>query len=360
MAIELLRREAIELIKNINHEDQLRSAIHILRGDEINSIIDQIFLEKFGQPNDQLKDRFSALLVNSGLDFNIIKKYLTHIKQNKLSWNSHICGITPGSKNIYDATSTDFGHDINLLQKQIAYGIRGQIGFGPDQGPGEFMLVLHGTDVSFAKKGDLDISGVKYEIKTTVVGKKNKRSGGRLHHSSHGYGSHSEVKVLLYNHMKKSGVPENVLAEYGWPDKLTQQHIGGFNISLSGTENLCRVVNKWYRKKSDIQELLLILMTTVFPEITPLLSNSILAIISNGEINSTNLLLHYNLIAFDYYKELAGFDRLMLFNAENGNTAIVDHKDQMCDLIHNGQLHLSSGIDWNDERGKGSCQLVLR
>ena len=104
----------------------------------------------------------------------------------------------------------------------MAIQLRGAMGYGPDQGPGEFLLALTGQGVDLAEKSDLVIvDGVGVEVKAdnggiiSQSGKKS-RAGGRLYSTS-GYGTASTARLEMFKAMVNNGVPAEVMKQFGWP-----------------------------------------------------------------------------------------------------------------------------------------------
>ena len=116
-----------------------------------------------------------------------------------LSGNVLISNLTG---NIYDMLSSN--PIANALAKPIALQLRGAMGYGPDQGPGEFLLALTGGGIDLAEKSDLvliDGKGVEVKADGTSIGKSGKksRSGGRLYSTQHLlHGTQHFVYLRLY------------------------------------------------------------------------------------------------------------------------------------------------------------------
>jgi hypothetical protein len=71
------------------------------------------------------------------------------------------------------------------------------------------------------------------------------------------------------------------------------------------------------------------------------------------------MLTKINMMAFDYYKQQAGFDRLVLFNVETGITYLMGHSRDLKHGIVENIVKFGSGVDWFDNRGKGSSQILV-
>ena len=59
-----------------------------------------------------------------------------------------------------------------------------------------------------------------------------------------------------------------------------------------------------------------------------------------------------------YYKAKEGHDYIMIFNTDNGNYVTIDTADDMKKALEKGILKTSGGMDFFDDRSKGTPQLL--
>ena len=59
-----------------------------------------------------------------------------------------------------------------------------------------------------------------------------------------------------------------------------------------------------------------------------------------------------------YYKAKEGHDYIMIFNTDNGNYVTIETADDMKKALEKGILKTSGGMDFFDDRSKGTPQLL--
>jgi len=60
-----------------------------------------------------------------------------------------------------------------------------------------------------------------------------------------------------------------------------------------------------------------------------------------------------------YYKHQEGHDYIMIFNTATGDYVMVNTAEDMKNLLDAGVLKASGGMDFFDDRSKGTPQLLI-
>jgi hypothetical protein len=250
------------------------------------------------------------------------------------------------------------------LAQPIALQFRGAMGYGPDQGPGEFLLALTGQGVDLAEKSDLVIvDGVGVEVKADGKSKAKSgkwgRSGGRLYSTS-GYGTGSTARIGVFKAMVDNGVPGEVMKQYGWPvrEKNVKYPVGGLNFNIKGVANLNQLFTE-YMDRAGVQEVMKAMISGLYIELPQGMENDFInAVGQDGTIDYKTMMIELIALAHEYYKHQEGHEYIMIFNTFTGGYVMMGSADSVRDHFKNDRLRTNSGMDFFDDRSKGSPQLL--
>ena len=247
----------------------------------------------------------------------------------------------------------------------MAIQLRGAMGYGPDQGPGEFLLALTGQGVDLAEKSDLVIvDGVGVEVKAdnggiiSQSGKKS-RAGGRLYSTS-GYGTASTARLEMFKAMVDNGVPAEVMKQFGWPARDKGQKIpaGGLNLNIKGVDNLNQLFSQ-YLDKAGVQEVMKAMVRGLYIDLPDGMDNNLVnAVNADGTIDYKTIMDELIVLGHEYYKHQEGHTYIMIFNTSNGDYVMMGDEKQTRELLKKGLIRPNSGMDFFDDRSKGTPQLL--
>ncbi len=339
--------------------------IDILRRDEVSELSTQVVQTKLGSVNGYLDKKLRDLVMRSKAPFEQKEEFLRKLA----SGDGYFDGkelLNQRSGNIYQMLSSNpVAAD---LGPKMALEFRGDMGYGPDQGPGEIMMTLLGKNIQLASKGDLKIGNQVAEVKATSRSKKGKKgfSGGRLY-STTGYGSGFAIKKDLYKNLLAVGIPEQALLEYGLPtrkaatDSGVEVKKGGVNLNLSGLANINGLFKEYEVSPDQAKTVIKGIVDGLYTKLPSGMEKGILNLIQNdGTFDPQDFLIEMTKLAHVYYMGLEGHDSLMLFNTDSGNYAVMYTAEDVEKLLRDGIISLTSHIDLEDDRGKGSSQLIIK
>lgn len=332
--------------------------IEVLRKDELTQLAREVVHKKMGSVNNHLDKKFRDMVMRVKLPFEQKEAFLTRLSKGDGFFDGKQM-LSKNVGNVYDAVKNN--PVASILARQMAVEFRGEMGYGPAQGPGEIMMVLLGKNIGLATKGDLQIGNKVAEIKATSRGKKS-MSGGRLY-STTGYGANTMIKRELYNNLVAAGIPKDVLAQYGLPkkEKGDKAIAGGLNLNPSGLLNMSNLFKEYNVGKEKAQTIIKDLINGLYTKLPNGMEKPILDLIKNdGTFDPNKFLVEMTKLAHTYYMMLEGHDVLMLFNSENGNYALMTTPEDIERLLDRGIISLTSHLDLNDDRSKGSSQLIMK
>lgn len=336
--------------------------IDVLRRDEISELSTKIVQVKLGAVNGHLDKKLRDLVLRSKVPFEQKEEFL----QKLASGDGYFDGkdlVNKNNGNIYQMLSANpVAAD---LGPKMALEFRGDMGYGPDQGPGEIMMALLGKNIQLATKGDLQIGNQVVEVKATSRGKSG-FSGGRLY-STTGYGSGFAIKKELYNNLIAAGIPQEALLEYGLPTVQNSKDAGipvkkgGLNLNLSGLTNLSSLFQEYQLPQDKAKSIVSGIVHGLYTKLPSGQEKPIVDLIQkDGSFEPQDFLIEMTKLAHVYYKSLEGHDALMLFNTSSGNYGVMYSDDDVEKLLRSGIVTLTAHIDLEDDRGKGSSQLIIK
>ena len=334
--------------------------IDVLRKDEITALCVQLIQNKMGSVNGHFDKKLRDMVMRAKYPFEEKEAFLEKVISDGYFNGSDLFSNAQG--NIYNAIDDGIARDLAM---QMSRQFRGEMGYGPDQGPGEIMMVLLGKNIGLASKGDLKVGNQTVEVKATSRGKKG-FSGGRLY-STTGYGTSSTIKRDLYQALLSVGIPEQELLKYGMPSKEAARDAGipvvrgALNLNISGLTNLGELFKANNISQDQARGVVKVIIDGLYAKLPAGMEKPLLALVqSDGTIDAADFLIEMTKLAHTYYKGLAGHDALMIFNTDSGNYAVMQSGDDVGKMLKSGAISLTSHIDLDDDRGKGSSQIIIK
>tara|TARA_B100001093_G_scaffold376778_1_gene361964 strand:- start:80 stop:1351 length:1272 start_codon:yes stop_codon:yes gene_type:complete len=351
--------QAIDEITKSGDAQQLNAVISFLKSSEIMEEAKKAILANISQGD---KGGFSQKLgqMVQSLNAPFEQKIAFFNKMQKGFWDGSDLLNNP-SGNIYQKLQAD--PIMSQLAKPMALQFRGAMGYGPDQGPGEFLLALTGQGVDLADKSDLVIvDGVGVEVKADGSAKspatgKISRSGGRLYSTS-GYGNASSARMAMYKAMTDSGIPAEELKQYGWPTREKGAKYANLNFNAKGVDNMNALFSK-YTDRTGVQKIMSAMINSLYIELPNGMADKFInSVGADGSINYKSMMDELIVLAHMYYKHQEGHDKIMVFNTANGDYVMMGDEEQTRKLMQANKIRTNSGLDFFDDRSKGTPQLL--
>jgi hypothetical protein len=357
-----LKDEAMALLSQVSDEDEdkLLSLISFLRKNEIYDLCKKAIDANISQgTKEDLDKKLGQMIIDLKMPFEAKEEFLQTLATGKGLWpGSDLINNLTG--NIYDKLSSNVV--AANLAKPIAIKLRGKMGYGPDQGPGEFLLALTGGGIDLAEKSDLVlINGKGVEVKadsTTInaAGKKG-RAGGRLYATS-GYNGGTGARGYVKQALIDSGVPEKAFDEYGWNERLKEKKYANLNFNKAGIANLNKLL-KTYTKPGAAENVLAAIAKGFYTDLPANMENSFITNpVKNNQIDYVQAMAEFVALGHEYYKAQEGHDYIMIFNTATGGYVMIDSGEDMKRALLGGQLKLGGGMDYFDDRSKGTPQIL--
>lgn len=355
-----VKAQVLDLLSKLDDASpEWEKIIAVLRKDELTQLAQSAVQIKMGSVNQHMDKKLRDMVMRVKLPFELKQTFLSKLARG----DGFFDGTTMINKsvgNVYDEVKSN--PIASILARQMALEFRGEMGYGPSQGPGEIMMVLLGKNIELAVKGDLRIGNKVAEVKATGRGANRSLSGGRLY-STTGYGSNSMLKRELYARLIANGIPKDVLLRYGFPTKDPSIAVipGGLNLNPSGLTNLSDLIKEYELGRDKAIELLDTIINGLYTRLPDNMKKAMHGLVdTDGTFDSGKFLIEMTKLAHNYYMLLEGHDVLMLFNSENGNYAIISSDETLERLLKSGAVALTSHLDLNDDRSKGSSQIIMK
>jgi hypothetical protein len=355
-----LKKEAFALLDQIADEEQLFKLISFLKQNEIFDLCHAAIQANISQGvKDDLHKKLGQMIMNLKLPFEAKEEFLQKLGTGE--------GLWPGSDlvknltgNVYDKLSND--PIASKLAKPIALQLRGKMGYGPDQGPGEFLLALTGGGIDLAEKSDLVlIDGKGVEVKADSIsanadGKKS-RAGGRLYATT-GYNGGTGARSYVQNALLNAGVPKEAFDDFGWNKKIKGVKYKNLNFNKAGIKNLNELL-KEYTQPGSAEQVLQAIATGFYTDLPQGLANDFVKNpVQNNQIDYDKAIIEFVALGHEYYKAKEGHDYIMIFNTNTGAYVMIKDGQDMKKALSQGVLKLGSGMDFFDDRSKGTPQIL--
>ena len=338
-----VKAKLIKMIEKISDPIELDTIYSLAMKDVVLDKCREYYISKLGSTGKGQDRWFANLILNTKSTFEEKEEFLEHlIQHNGLFDGNALLGKKTGSFDSLIQTK-------NTVYQQIKTELlkhRGQLGFGPDQGPMEMFLVLFGSGISLASKGDLDVNGKIVELKASQKSKGGGVVGGRPVATS-GYGTPAGVKKYFYDKLAELGASEEFLEERS------------FNLNPKGFVNINKVLADNGVKPAQTKELIDVIFTGLYPNMDSSLISKIYASInSDGTIDPAKFFKLHSVVQITYYKDIEGFDYLLIANSDSTNYVLIsDEKD--AESLY-GTYKPSALISWNESRGgSAATQLIV-
>ena len=354
--------DAIGEIAKSGDVQQLNSIISFLRGAEITELTVKWISNKIKQGvKGNLDQKLSQLIQNINAPYEQKEAFLNKVKTGKGLWDGTDL-LKNSTGYIYNKLQSD--PILRELITPLTLQLRGAMGYGPDQGPGEFLLALTGDGIDLAEKSDLIlVDGTGVEVKADGKAKTKSgwsRSGGRLYSTS-GYGAASTARIPMFKAMVDNGVPAEAFREAGWPVKKKDVKYApskSLNFNKKGTENLNELFSQYLDRKG-VQEVMRAMITGLYTDLPAGYEEDFINSVSeDGTLNYSTMMMELIALAHEYYKHQEGHDQIMIFNTFTGGYIMMGTADSVRDHWKSGRLRTNSGFDFFDDRSKGTPQLL--
>lgn len=354
-----LKSKIITAINSITDYTELYNIDSYIRRKEIKSIAAKVLDKKISKLHVNLDDKIAKILSDISFTFEEKHLLLSKIYDDKGIWDA---------SNILKYKHHNIKPMINLhglnhtlvkeFGKLLMLEFQGNLGFNAATiGPGEFFIAFTGQHADFATKGDLIIGSSLIEVKATVKGKKS-FAGGRLVANT-GYGANTLVKSKLIEYFKNAGVPDNILQTYGWGENTKSNVVGGLNLNQSGINNMSNVCNT-FLGETKTKKMLEELIYNMFYDTSLYKIDGVLSCVDgDGRINNNKFQTELIKLAHIYYATKEEHDAILYLNTDNWNYVLVNDVNDYDELFSSGKLKVTSGIDFNEDRAKGSAQVLV-
>ena len=356
-----LKKEAFNLIDRVKDEQELNALVAFLRKNEINELAHAAIEANISQGvKGGLDKKLGQMVMDVSGSFDDKEAFLKQLATGNGFWNgTDLTNQLTG--NIYEKLKNK--PIASELAKPMALELRGKMGYGPDQGPGEFLLALTGKGVDLADKSDLILvngKGVEVKAEGWARGKKGiTKSGGRLYSTS-GYNGGTGAAKVLYDAMLEVGIPAEALAEYGWGvEREKGKKYPPLNFNAAGIDNINALLQK-YTKAPAAKKLLNAIAEGFFLAMPKGMKNNFVnKSVAKNQIDYREAIHNFVALGHEYYKHQEGHDYIMIFNTHNGGYVMVESGEDMKRLLDDGALKLNSGMDFFDDRSKGTPQILV-
>lgn len=338
-----IKSKLIKMIEQISDPIELDTIYSILQKDVILEQCKMLYLKKFGSTG-RAQDRwFANLVLNTKTSFEEKEEFLNHLLENDglfkgasllTSKTGSFDGLISTKSNVYEQIKTE------VLKH------RGQLGFGPDQGPMEIFLVLFGSDIGLATKGDLTIAGSIVEIKASQKSGSGVVGGRPV--ATSGYSTPAGVKGSFYKKLKQLGATDEFL------------ELNAVNLNPKGFNNINQIILDNAVKPEKTKELIDVIFTGLYPNMDESMIRQMYSSIeSNGTINTQKFLRELSIVQIMYYKGIEGFDYILIANSDSTNYVLIKDEKDAAKLYDAGAYKLSALISWNEARGGSAVTQVI-
>ena len=303
--------QAIDEITKSGDVQQLNAVISFLKSSELMEEAKKAIVANISQGDKGgFSQKLGQMVQNINAPFE--QKIAFFNKMQKGFWDGTDL-LNNSTGNIYQKLQAD--PIMAQLAKPMALQFRGAMGYGPDQGPGEFLLALTGQGVDLADKSDLVIvDGVGVEVKAD--GKSptsSKRSGGRLYSTS-GYGNASSARMSMYKAMIDSGIPAEELKQFGWPSRQKGVKYANLNFNISGVDNMNALFSK-YTDRTGVQKIMTAMINALYIELPQGMSDKFInSVGADGTLDYKTMMDELIVLAHMYYMHQEGHDKIMVFH----------------------------------------------
>lgn len=355
--VAVRKQSLAQQIKNINCKNKLLEIENFIYKDKIFDLAKIAMHEMVGFTNDSVHHALAQMVLGHDSCIDQKVEFFSQIINHGGVWDGEML-LKNKRGNVYRmlGNNNTIAQD---LSKKMSKDLSGNLGLGPTQGIGEAFFALTGQGIGMATIGDLEIYGKKVELKTTTK-KNGKYTGGRLYSNS-GYGSNTQIKQVFSDKLLEVGMSKPIVDLYLWEEDTDVRPQGGFNLNNSGLINLSRELSKLNSQNKTV-EVLCTIISGLYIYINKSHVKELLEkfVETDGSFDKDTMMTLLIAIAHDYYTYQKDHDYVMYFNADNGNYIIVSDSSEYLNYINGTNLSLTSHINWNDDRGKGTAQIIKK
>ena len=352
--IAVRKQNLSQQIESINCKNKLLEIENFIYKDKIFKLAETAMHEMVGFTNRSVHQSFAQMVLNHNSSIDQKVEFFSQIINHGGVWDGETL-LKNKRGNVYKMLNNSIARD---LCEKMSKDLSGNLGLGPTQGIGEVFFALTGQGIGMADIGDLEVFGKKVELKTTTK-KNGKYTGGRLYSNS-GYGSNTQIKQILSDKLLEVGMNLDTVNCYLWAP-TDNRPTGGFNLNNSGMQNLSNELSKLHSQEKTV-EVMCSIISNLYIYVNKSYVKELLEkfINHNGSFDKDTMMTLFIIIAHDYYEYQKDHDCVMYFNADNGNYVLVDDSADYFDLLNGTMLSLTSHIDWNDDRSKGTAQIIKK
>lgn len=201
----------------------------------------------------------------------------------------------------------------------------------------------------FSSKSDLKILDKNVEVKSSRRSKSGDINGGRFSGTSF-YGNMSSAAKVFFDSLKKVGISEEKIEKYRKE----------LNLNIKGLTNLNGLIKSHSVKYEDVFNIFrnifkIILMKMDEKRIEHYINRFLNF---DGTVNISEFFKTCALISFEYYKQIEGFDILLMINTDSGNYIIIENVEDLENNIEN--MKISNIPSWSEGRKPSiSPQIVI-
>lgn len=339
-----IKAKLYKMIEKIEDPIELDTIYSLLQKDVILENCKMIYLKKFGSTGRNQDKWFANLILNTKTNFEEKETFLAELLKN----NGLFAGVDVLRSNIGSFDSlVKTTNSVYMQIKSEVLKHRGQLGFGPDQGPMEIYLVLFGDNVSLATKGDLEIAGKIVEVKASQKSGSGVVGGRPV--ATSGYGTPAGLKDRFYDMLRKLGATDEFL------------EVNSVNLNPKGFNNINQIIKDNSVKPQQTRELIDLIFNGLYTKMDQsLISRMYKSVNGDGTLDIAKFLRELAVVQVAYYKEIEGFDSIMIANSDSTNYVLISDDNDAATLYDSGKYKLSALISWNEARGgSATTQMIV-
>lgn len=340
------KKEIIDLISKIEDSYEFEKILSFINRKFIRDNIREFMLEKIGSVGYNIDNLITNIIVESPSSYKSKIDLITHLREKKYIFKgSRILENKKG--NFYELNEIS-NQCFESIKKQIV-NLDGSLGFRQVQGAGELYFSLFGKDIMFSSKSDLKILDKNVEVKSSRRSKSGDINGGRFSGTSF-YGNMSSAAKVFFDSLKKVGISEEKIEKYRKE----------LNLNIKGLTNLNGLIKSHSVKYEDVFNIFrnifkIILMKMDEKRIEHYINRFLNF---DGTVNISEFFKTCALISFEYYKQIEGFDILLMINTDSGNYIIIENVEDLENNIEN--MKISNIPSWSEGRKPSiSPQIVI-
>jgi hypothetical protein len=243
----------------------------------------------------------------------------------------------------------------NLLKLKDPTNTRGS------SGSGELMLVMLSKDTIRLDIGDIRIQKFIIELKSSLITKSNKESGGRLTSKTMPKNKDVLKNIINPNLMKFFGLKEKDLTSVNKNGKK----VSLFHFNITGINHLNKITENLENRYESVHGFLKETIPGLYPGIDKIKEWPDLLdqmVNSDGSLSTDWLggfFLNLNLVNFIHYKQTDKFDRIMFFNIDTLEFIFIETVEDFKEALLSKRIKIVNSINWDDSQNTPSMQFYF-